>query len=93
MFLYLFIGYYLLAEARTNNMENARLLSQTIAAGEYCVRFYYHMFGDNVRKLRIMARNDGNDVLLEEMEGNQGNEWHRYTNAFTFTQPTVVSIV
>ncbi|XP_063406646.1 nematocyst expressed protein 6-like [Mytilus trossulus] len=84
------IGYYLLAEARTNNMENARLLSQTIAAGEYCVRFYYHMFGDNVRKLRIMARNNGNDVLLEEMEGNQGNEWHRYTKAFTFTQPTVL---
>lgn len=85
------LGYFLLAEARTNNMEVARLLSSPIAAGEYCIRFYYHMYGDNVHKLRIMSRVGGQDTLLEELSGNQGNQWNRYTNTFTFGSTVDVS--
>jgi len=65
-------------------MQLARVITQTVTAGEYCIRLYYHMFGDNVRKLRLMSRVGGVDTLLEELEGNQGNEWHRYTKSFNY---------
>lgn len=72
-------------------MQLARVISPKVTAGEYCIRFYYHMFGDNVRKLRLMSRVGGVDTLLEELEGNQGNEWHRYTKSFKLATDVNVS--
>ena len=51
--------------------------------GEYCVRFYYFLYGPDIHKLRLNNRVNGRDTVMESIEGNQGAMWHKYAGDFT----------
>ncbi|XP_060082176.1 meprin A subunit alpha-like [Ylistrum balloti] len=77
------IGYYALASARNNHNSATRLISPELPAGDYCMRFHYYMYGSDTRKARLVRRMSGNDEVLAEIEGNQGNLWHRYSESIS----------
>lgn len=75
------IGYYALARARGNHNNVARMISPLLEPGYYCIRFYYYLSGADVHKARLLKRVGGNDDLIVEVEGNQGNLWHAYSQS------------
>ncbi|XP_013412138.1 MAM domain-containing glycosylphosphatidylinositol anchor protein 1-like [Lingula anatina] len=57
----------------------ARIISPYITAtnGEYCVDFYYHMYGDYMGTMNIGVRYDYNTYPVWQKWGDQGNMWRR----------------
>ncbi|XP_062587484.1 astacin-like metalloendopeptidase [Saccostrea cucullata] len=72
-------GYYIFAEATGEHNEEARVISPTLKAGEYCLRFYYFLYGQDIHKFRINTRVGAVDTVLDSLEGNQGGSWHTYS--------------
>ncbi len=72
-------GYYAYVEASTpsNYLDNAVLESKAIPAGSKCLTFYYHMYGDNMGKLRVKKKDVATGVVsvLKVLSGNAGNVW------------------
>ncbi|XP_078598876.1 MAM and LDL-receptor class A domain-containing protein 1-like [Branchiostoma floridae x Branchiostoma japonicum] len=72
-------GYYMYMETSTGSPgEVARLVSAPFPASgtPYCLRFYYHMFGDSIETLNVYIRKQG--ILgtpVWTLSGNQGNAW------------------
>ncbi|XP_035690606.1 zonadhesin-like [Branchiostoma floridae] len=72
-------GYYMYLETSTGSPgEVARLVSTPFPASStpYCLRFYYHMFGDSIDTLNVYIRKQG--ILgtpVWTLSGNQGNAW------------------
>ncbi|KAK3088196.1 hypothetical protein FSP39_016066, partial [Pinctada imbricata] len=77
------IGYYVFASAKGNHNQDARVISPTLPAGEYCIRFYYFLYGPDIHKLRLNNRVNGVDTVMESIEGNQGAMWHKFSMDFT----------
>lgn len=78
-----FIGFYVYADAQGEHNEEARVISPTLKAGEYCLRFYYFLYGQNIHKFRVNTRVGAVDTVLDSLEGNQGGSWHTYTRAIS----------
>ena len=58
----------------------AILVSETFFTGgvPWCLEFYYHMYGNDIGSLSVYVREDnGQEALVWERSGNQGNAWHR----------------
>ncbi|CAH1233158.1 MALRD1 [Branchiostoma lanceolatum] len=72
-------GHYMYLETSAGSPgEAARLVSAPLPASStpYCLRFYYHMFGDSIETLNVYIRTQGilgNSVWT--ISGNQGNVW------------------
>ena len=63
-------------------MENleAILESEALFTGgdQWCMEFYYHMYGNAVGSLKVYIKDhDGHEELSWTRSGNQGNAWHR----------------
>ncbi|KAI8489546.1 hypothetical protein Bbelb_327130 [Branchiostoma belcheri] len=73
------LGYYMYLEASAGDPGDvARLVSPPIPANSapYCLRFYYHMFGDSSGTLNVYIRKQG--ILgspVWTVSGNHGNVW------------------
>ncbi|XP_019616525.1 PREDICTED: MAM and LDL-receptor class A domain-containing protein 1-like [Branchiostoma belcheri] len=74
------LGYYMYLETSVpgNQGDAARLVSSPFPANSapYCLRFYYHMFGDSTGTLNVYIRKQG--ILgtpVWTVSGNQGNAW------------------
>jgi len=65
---------------------NQRAIPETSGANDYCLSFYYHMYGTDTGRLNVYYLNGGNVTgltdysdkmeLLWTKEGNQGNNWY-----------------
>lgn len=45
--------------------------------GSMCMRFRYHMYGEDIGSLSVFRNGDGvMQQLLWQQDGNQGNTWH-----------------
>ncbi|KAI8507319.1 MAM domain-containing glycosylphosphatidylinositol anchor protein 2 [Branchiostoma belcheri] len=73
------LGYYMYLETSAGTSgDAARLVSSPFPANSapYCLRFYYHMFGDSTGTLNVYIRKQG--ILgapVWTVSGNQGNVW------------------
>uniref|UniRef100_A0A8W8NRV0 MAM domain-containing protein n=1 Tax=Magallana gigas TaxID=29159 RepID=A0A8W8NRV0_MAGGI len=76
-------GYYVYAGAQGEHNEDARVISPVLNAGEYCLRFYYFLYGQDIHKFRVNTRVGDRDTVLDSLEGNQGGSWHTYSKDIT----------
>ena len=52
--------------------DNAKLNSRLLSfSGKMCLKFYYHMYGSTIGKLKVMI---GGSVVFSA-SGNKGNRW------------------
>ena len=82
-------GKFALAVAQNHHGQVARLMTQSIKAGEYCLRANLHQFGSDQGKLRISAIPDGTtsgvDVLNHS--GSLGPVWYHVYLTVTSKAP------
>ena len=70
-------GYYVYAEASFPRRagDRAHLVSPKLI-GDYCVQFYYHMYGNSyMGTLRILKLVGAQRTTLKTYSGNRGNRW------------------
>ena len=76
-----FTGRYLFIESSWPRQtdEKAIVISETIpvTGNGKCVRFWYHMYGQNIGTLRVLMRVGYaiSETVVWELSGNQGNKW------------------
>lgn len=88
---FFFSGYYVYAGAQGEHNEEARVISPILDAGEYCLRFYYFLYGQDIHKFRVNTRVGSRDTVLDTLEGNQGGSWHTYSKDITMNTKFQVS--
>ncbi|XP_071106280.1 hatching enzyme 1.2-like [Haliotis cracherodii] len=71
-------GYYAYLEASGNEHKKGYLLSETFAAGNYCLSVYYSMHGHDEGSLKLGMQTGGHDTNLHTVSGDQGHGWHHY---------------
>lgn len=86
-----FIGYYALAESHLHHNQKSRLVSPSLNAGTYCLRFYYYMSGRDVNKLSVNVRVGDMTKEFKSLEGEQANQWNVFNDEFTVGQNFQVS--
>ncbi|KAL9975855.1 hypothetical protein ACROYT_G013067, partial [Oculina patagonica] len=81
-------GYYIYAEASFPRQfkDRAHLFSPTLT-GDYCLQFYFHMYGADMGTLRIYVLVGSQATLLGSYSGNQGNTWFTAKAAIRGVQP------
>ena len=70
-------GYYLFMEASSPRKFNdtARLLSPSIAPGDYCFRFYYYMYGSDVYQLNAYVMEGDTKTQIFSEQGDIAQAW------------------
>lgn len=72
-------GYYVYIETSgdLHNGDKARLVSPTVPSGNYCLTFWYHMYGQSIDHLNVytMAGNTIPSTPVWTRARNQGNAW------------------
>ena len=73
----LFLGYYVYAEASNPRKtgDRAHLVSPSLT-GDFCVQFYYHMYGSSVGTLRVLRLTGSQRTIVGAFTGDRGNVWH-----------------
>ena len=66
----------------TNNLCRCRITTpQLNYVGSVCVRFYYHMYGNDMGELRVYRQSGGNYSTshsdIWSTSGNKGSDWHK----------------
>ncbi|KAG7320698.1 hypothetical protein KOW79_015113 [Hemibagrus wyckioides] len=72
-------GYYIITPFSPRNWEKIfrlRSLPLTSTPEPVCLRFWYHMFGEDVWRLMVNMERDSNLTVLVQKEGNHGNNWN-----------------
>lgn len=69
-------GKYLYLEATSHVNQTARLDSKEYPAGDYCIDFYYHMYGSDMGSLSLNILSGTHIFHLKTWSGNQGNQWY-----------------
>lgn len=68
---------YLKPNATQKGLSRARLISPDVAAGQNCLMFFYHMYGNSVDRLRVYVQT-GLALPKKPLwirKGTQGNTW------------------
>lgn len=73
----LHLGYYVYAEASHPRQtgDRAHLVSPSLT-GDFCVQFYYHMYGSNMGTLRVFRLTGSQRTIVGAFTGDRGNIWH-----------------
>ncbi|XP_048242500.1 MAM and LDL-receptor class A domain-containing protein 2-like [Haliotis rufescens] len=77
-------GHYMYTEVSSKAPNStARLISSTwvISSQGSCFKFWYFMYGANINRLNVYARNGGRDTRLWTRAGDQGQMW-KYAQIF-----------
>eukprot|EP00058_Branchiostoma_floridae_P021559 XP_002607049.1 hypothetical protein BRAFLDRAFT_118690 [Branchiostoma floridae] len=76
-------GYYMHTDGTGQSLgKKARLKSPLIfERGDFCLEFYYHMYGSTVGSLNVYRDSTSNRVW--SMSGNQGNAWQKASVDFS----------
>lgn len=72
-------GYYIVTPRSAGSLEKKfRLYSLPLAPvnESMCLRFWYHMFGDDVWRLIVMMEEGSDVTVLFQKEGNYGDNWN-----------------
>ncbi|XP_030621097.1 enteropeptidase [Chanos chanos] len=72
-------GFYIVTPGRPGNREKIfRVYSLPLASlnEPVCLRFWYHMFGEDVRRLRVLAEQGSVVTVIFQKEGNYGDQWN-----------------
>ncbi|XP_045213596.1 astacin-like [Mercenaria mercenaria] len=82
-------GHYIYVEASGHKNQGAKLDSQAYPGGDYCVDFYYHMYGSDIGYLRLNVVSGTHEYHLKQWDGNHGDHWvHQRMNAHIHTSGT-----
>ena len=86
-------GYYAYAEASFPRQKDdrAQLLSPRLT-GDYCLQFYFHMFGPQMGKLHIFVLAGAQRTALGSYSGNRGERWYKTKADIGSIQPYQVKI-
>ncbi|KAH3853192.1 uncharacterized protein LOC127875191 [Dreissena polymorpha] len=69
-------GYYIYVDASDNELKLAKLRSPNFTAGNYCIEFYYHMFGEDMGSLELyMYTTITPRKSIFKKEGEHGTTW------------------
>lgn len=70
-------GYYIYIETSSgSNGHKARLESPTLTGStQYCLDFYYHMYGSTIGSLKVYAKTTSLGSALWTQSGTKGNQW------------------
>ncbi|XP_067671657.1 hatching enzyme 1.2-like [Haliotis asinina] len=71
-------GYYAYLEASNHENRKGVLLSESFAAGHYCLSVYYSMYGHEEGTLKVGLETGGSNPTLHTVSGDQGQGWHHY---------------
>ncbi|KAK2827759.1 hypothetical protein Q7C36_018685 [Tachysurus vachellii] len=72
-------GYYIITQMNPRNSEEifrVRSLPLAPTTEPTCLRFWYHMYGEDVWRLTVNTERDSILTLLFQKEGNYGNNWN-----------------
>jgi meprin B len=69
---------YIYVEASGHSNQAAKLDSKSYPGGDYCLEFYYHMYGSNMGTLYLNAVSGTHTYHLHTWSGDHGNSWHHY---------------
>ncbi|XP_022097778.1 MAM and LDL-receptor class A domain-containing protein 1-like isoform X1 [Acanthaster planci] len=81
-------GYYAYIETSSPRVQGdkARIMSGPIAANsQYCLEFWYHMFGPDIDALNIFLSSGSTSTLIYRKQGTQSNQWLRAREPITST--------
>ena len=77
-------GLYAYVEASGhNNLEQRAILNSKVmkrsSSGRKCLRFWYHMYGKYMGKLRVIFKDvsTGAEKMLVTISGNKGDKWRQ----------------
>ena len=91
MFPLSFLGHYLYIESSSprRNLDKAILISPVIPAGQACLKFYYHMNGKDIGKLKLKLFSNNSYVKGTpwRKRGNQGNQWKEAKISISINRP------
>jgi len=68
-------NYYLYVESTGHQNQYARLDSKSYPGGDYCVDFYYHMYGANMGTLKLNIKAGTQLLPVHSWSGNHGDSW------------------
>lgn len=72
-------GFYLMTPLSPGQWEKTfRIQSPSLSPvnATYCLNFWYHMFGVEVYRLRLLMTSSTSSVVLFEKDGNYGDVWN-----------------
>lgn len=76
---YRFPGHYMYIETSTGavNSKAEMWSSWYWSTGQHCVQFFYHMFGDQIGTLTVLASYSGSRIryIKFSKQGNQNDTW------------------
>ncbi|KAL4240304.1 Meprin A subunit beta [Mactra antiquata] len=79
-------AHYIYVEASGHKNQIAKLDSQAYPGGDYCLDFYYHMYGAETGSLRVNVIAGSLIYHLKTWSGDHGNQWiHQRLNAHIHT--------
>ncbi|XP_060600150.1 zinc metalloproteinase nas-13-like [Ruditapes philippinarum] len=82
-------GYYIYVEASGHKSQVSKIDSKLFAGGDYCVDFYYNMYGSDMGYLRLNVIAGTHMYHLKQWSGNHGDHWvHQKMNAHIHTSGT-----
>ncbi|XP_052766101.1 uncharacterized protein LOC128207300 isoform X2 [Mya arenaria] len=69
-------GFFIFADASGNDDQVAKLRSPNFPTGDYCLKFFYHMYGKDMGKLTLWLKVDGiKRTNVWNKYGDHGKEW------------------
>ncbi|XP_024921226.1 enteropeptidase isoform X2 [Cynoglossus semilaevis] len=86
-------GFYLttpLSPGQWNKSFRLYSLPLTPVNVSCCLNFWYHMFGEDVYRLRLLMKSTTSSMILFEKEGNYGNIWNFAQVTFNLTTTAMV---
>jgi meprin B len=66
---------YLYVEASGHSNQYARLDSKSFPGGDYCIDFYYHMYGSDMGTLTLNVKAGSQILKVHTWSGNHGDHW------------------
>ncbi|XP_068072228.2 enteropeptidase [Danio rerio] len=86
-------GYYIVTPRTSGNWERKfRLYSLPLTPTKelMCLQFWYHMFGEHVRRLTVTSEGRSTITVLFQKEGNYGDNWNYGQATLNISADTVV---
>lgn len=85
-------GYYIYAEADAHHRQTTRLLTPSLGAGNYCLDFWFFMFGSTEGSFQILvAGSQIHEQAARTFAGSQQNQWIHVKLNLNF--PTTVHLI
>lgn len=85
-----FEGHYLYSDASDRFLSIAKIQTPEFIAGDYCLIFWYHMYGKEMGSLRVNLVEGKQKRDLMIISGDQGNKWQQMKISITATSNSTI---